>query len=743
MARPGVVAPLIQLLLCAATLRPVTVMVNGQDADSLASSFFSGLLDTITSTADSKDCPGVCVHTLATLICYEVLENVKCPSPTMRCCVEPPPLPANSTTAAVNKVVQTTPAAGSSARPQAVSSSSQQQRPAVNSSSADNPGIVCPGVCVAERIADYCEAVLNVTEMCKTGLRCCVSKDAFAGAEHLVVLDRNSTRISLNNAPHRPPPPSSTTTTAATTTAAVDTSAAAPPPPVGSKQCRGECVSGLFALFCDDVDAEAYCPGDDSSCCVTAPADGQSSQQPPPPPPRPTQPSKQSSSKQPPATTTAAGRPLPKCPGFCLLNLMAAFCERPSVLVSYTSTCKQGSVCCDNTKAAAPSHATQKPKPRPPAPTTTTVATPPAPPDGRPECPGSCIVPYLSFTCFRNAEMTDVFKCRKPGTQCCASKTQIREVVEQKTGVVNYGANPPQSTPQTYGGFTHRNDTVPPFRPHVPSSLQVYTPSPVDYSANPTVSTLTTSNPVPAKPSTYSKYVCGVKGTSRTRTSRVVGGEDADAAEWCWQVALINSLNQYLCGGALIGTQWVLTAAHCVTNIVRSGDAIYVRVGDHDLTRKYGSPGAQTLRVATTYIHHNHNSQTLDNDIALLKLHGQAELKDGVCLVCLPARGVSHAAGKRCTVTGYGLYGRSRPAPACASARPRSRCSFCAGGEAGNDACQGDGGGPLVCQDDGFFELAGLVSWGFGCGRIDVPGVYVKVSSFIGWINQIISVNNL
>ncbi|XP_039300721.1 protein masquerade-like, partial [Nilaparvata lugens] len=161
------------------------------------------------------------------------------------------------------------------------------------------------------------------------------------------------------------------------------------------------------------------------------------------------------------------------------------------------------------------------------------------------------------------------------------------------------------------------------------------------------------------RPPGYSKYVCGVKGTSRVgeRSGRVVGGEDADPAEWCWQAALINSLNQYLCGGALIGTQWVLTAAHCVTNIVRSGDAIYVRVGDHDLTRKYGSPGAQTLRVATTYIHHNHNSQTLDNDIALLKLHGQADLRDGVCLVCLPARGVSQVAGKRCTVTGYGYMG--------------------------------------------------------------------------------------
>ena len=59
-------------------------------------------------------------------------------------------------------------------------------------------------------------------------------------------------------------------------------------------------------------------------------------------------------------------------------------------------------------------------------------------------------------------------------------------------------------------------------------------------------------------------------------------------------------------------------------SIVRAGDAIYVRVGDHDLTQKFGSPGAQTLRVATTYIHHNHNSQTLDNDIALLKLDGEA-----------------------------------------------------------------------------------------------------------------------
>lgn len=53
--------------------------------------FQTGLLDTITSTVDSKDCPGVCVHTLATLICYDVLENVQCPQ-SMKCCIEPPPV---------------------------------------------------------------------------------------------------------------------------------------------------------------------------------------------------------------------------------------------------------------------------------------------------------------------------------------------------------------------------------------------------------------------------------------------------------------------------------------------------------------------------------------------------------------------------------------------------------------------------------------------------------------------------
>lgn len=83
--------------------------------------------------------------------------------------------------------------------------------------------------------------------------------------------------------------------------------------------------------------------------------------------------------------------------------------------------------------------------------------------------------------------------------------------------------------------------------------------------------------------------------------------------------------------------------------------------------------------------------------------------------------------------------------PACEAMLKRTRLgayfilneSFvCAGGMRNLDACQGDGGGPLVClKPGGDWVQAGIVSWGIECGMQDVPGVYVDVSVVSNWIS--------
>ena len=64
-----------------------------------------------------------------------------------------------------------------------------------------------------------------------------------------------------------------------------------------------------------------------------------------------------------------------------------------------------------------------------------------------------------------------------------------------------------------------------------------------------------------------------------------------------------------------------------------------------------------------------------------------------------------------------------------------SRSEVCAGGETQKDACDGDGGAPLVCQSKrGRWYVVGLVTWGVGCGKQGVPGVYANVHNMLDWI---------
>ena len=53
---------------------------------------------------------------------------------------------------------------------------------------------------------------------------------------------------------------------------------------------------------------------------------------------------------------------------------------------------------------------------------------------------------------------------------------------------------------------------------------------------------------------------------------------------------------------------------------------------------------------------------------------------------------------------------------------------------------KGDSGGPMaVKSENGSFILAGIISWGYECGKRNVPGFYTRVSEVHQWIQETMS----
>ncbi|XP_077507426.1 chymotrypsinogen B-like isoform X2 [Amblyomma americanum] len=242
---------------------------------------------------------------------------------------------------------------------------------------------------------------------------------------------------------------------------------------------------------------------------------------------------------------------------------------------------------------------------------------------------------------------------------------------------------------------------------------------------------------------------------------RVVGGQEAAPNSWPWQVSISSAEYEvmgHFCGGSIIAPQWVLTAAHCLTN--RKAKDVLVTFGAHNLMNV---SDVVTRRAEALLTHGSFSNFNKNVDLGLIKLDMPVNFTDKIRPICLPRKGDELIKHGHCFAAGWGQtrgtgsFGSLKqvemielPFQECRKTSPMlfrelvESDTFCAGDRRGEEGvCHGDSGGPLFCSKDGSaWSLQGVAN-----SILKTTGLYTlcgvgsdsfwnRVSAHLPWIKH-------
>nr|AAF71520.1 HzC21 chymotrypsinogen [Helicoverpa zea] len=237
--------------------------------------------------------------------------------------------------------------------------------------------------------------------------------------------------------------------------------------------------------------------------------------------------------------------------------------------------------------------------------------------------------------------------------------------------------------------------------------------------------------------------------------SRIVGGSNANLGQFPYQAGLIVNMPSWhsACGGSLLNSWRVLTAAHCWNDGNYQARSLTVVLGSVRLFT-----GGTRLSTSNLVMHGSWNSILTRNDIAMINLPFRRRHSFTIAPIALPSGNelnnqfngaIASASGFGLTQDGGSVSETLRhvnlPVITNAVCRQYSTAfnvfvvdsNICVSGAGGRSVCQGDSGGPLVVNSNNRRILIGVTSFGSprGC-QAGSPAVFARVTSFISWINQ-------